>query len=179
MPKIRGSKSTTSVYQTSVDTSFVTMPFIKVDKYLGRFGAQNRYQHPTGSSSCPYDVLKDLDHDPDFMACLGDKVKRRAVGSSPHIPTQFSFILAPAQQLTSLGPVLVVVFVPKEKAQFLPPSFKFLITCLLETDAAIILRGQHRVISKELDAVVTRQFLNSGFIADRTDLVHSPLLSRP
>ncbi|KAG2041129.1 hypothetical protein BDR03DRAFT_1007472 [Suillus americanus] len=50
-------------------------------------------------------IARDLaEHDPDFMAYLGDKMKRQAAGSSPHIPTQFSFILAPAQQLTSLGP---------------------------------------------------------------------------
>ncbi|KAG1747408.1 hypothetical protein EDB19DRAFT_304525 [Suillus lakei] len=127
-------------------------------------------------------IARDLaDHDPEFMACLGDKVKRRSISSSPHIPTQFDFILASAQQLTSFGPVLVVidaldacvdsraevVFVLKEKAKFLPPSFKFLITCLSETDVTTALRDQPHVLSKELDAVVTKQPHDDGFIASR------------
>ncbi|KAG2143063.1 hypothetical protein DEU56DRAFT_256352 [Suillus clintonianus] len=128
-------------------------------------------------------IARDLaDHNPEFMTCLGDKVKRRSIGSSPHIPTQFEFILAPAQQLESFGPVLVVidaldacvdslaevVSVLKEKAQYLPPNFKFLITCLPETDVAIALRDQHHVLSKELDVVVTGQSRDNEFIAGRT-----------
>ncbi|KAG1730831.1 uncharacterized protein EDB91DRAFT_742641 [Suillus paluster] len=130
-------------------------------------------------------IARDLaDHDPEFMVCLRDKVKRRAIGSSPHIPTQFDFILAPAQQMTSLGPVLVVidgldacgdvnsrtevVSVLKEKAKVLPPSFKFLITCLPETDVAIALRDEPHVLAKELDAVVTVQPRDNGLTTVRT-----------
>jgi hypothetical protein len=136
-------------------------------------------------------IARDLaDHDPEFMACLGGIVKRRAVGCSPHIPTQFNFILAPAQQLTSFGPVLIVIdaldacgdthsradvlSVLKEKAQNLPPSFKFLITCLPDTDVAT-LRDSAHVLPKELEAVATKQLCDQRFTADRIN----PRLSTP
>lgn len=119
-------------------------------------------------------IARDLaDHDPEFMDCLGDMVKRRSMSTSPHIPTQFDFILAPAQQLTSFGPVLVVIdaldacgdehsrvevlSVLKDKAQNLPRSFKFLITCLPETDVAEALRDKPHVLSRELDEVAIKQ----------------------
>jgi len=116
-------------------------------------------------------IARDLaNHDPEFMACLGGIVKRWAVGCSPHIPTQFYFILAPAQQLMSFGPVLIVIdaldacgdansrvdvlSVLKEEAQNLRPSFKFLITCLPDTDVDTALRDSTHVLHKELDSVV-------------------------
>ncbi|OJA14968.1 hypothetical protein AZE42_03231 [Rhizopogon vesiculosus] len=138
-------------------------------------------QQPTNLFST---IARDLaDHDPEFMACLSDKVKRKSMCSSPHIPTQFDFILAPAQQLTSFGPMLVVIdaldacgnpnsrvdvlSVLKEKAQHLPPSFKFLITCLPDTDVTTALRGCAHVLSKGLDTVVTKQLCDEGSTVDR------------
>ncbi|OAX41280.1 hypothetical protein K503DRAFT_520463 [Rhizopogon vinicolor AM-OR11-026] len=138
-------------------------------------------QQPTNLFST---IARDLaDHDSEFMACLSDKVKRKAMCSSPHIPTQFDFILAPAQQLTSFGPMLVVIdaldacgnansrvdvlSVLKEKAQYLPPSFKFLITCLPDTDVTTALRGCAHVLSKGLDTVVTKQLCDEGSTAGR------------
>ena len=152
--------------------------------------ARNRQsqQRPTNLFST---IARDLaDHDPEFMACLGGIVKRQAVGCSPHIPTQFNFILAPAQQLTSFGPVLIVIdaldacgdtrsradilSVLKEKAQNLPPSFKFLITCLPDTDIATLRYSAH-VLPKELEVVATKQLCDQRFTTDRIN----PHLSTP
>lgn len=151
---------------------------------LGSSYCLNRTRRTQRKTNLFSTIARDLaDHDPEFMACLGDMVKRRAKGSSPHIPTQFNFILSPAQQLTSFGPVLVVIdaldacdensradvlSVLKENAQNLPPSFKVLITCLPETDVAIALRDGAHVLPKELDTVVIKQLGDRGVTAGRT-----------
>ena len=127
-------------------------------------------------------IARDLaDHDPEFMTCLWNMVKSRAMASSPHIPTQFNFILSSAQQLTSFGPTLVVIdaldacgdpnsradvlSVLKEKAQNLPPSFKFLITCRSGTDVAMALRDRDHIQCKELDTDFIKQLGDKGFTA--------------
>jgi len=93
--------------------------------------------------------------------------------------------------LTNFGTILIVIdaldaygdarsradilSVLKEKAQLLPPSFKFLITCLPDTDVATILRDSAHVLPKELEAVATKQLCDQGFTADRIN----PRLSTP
>ncbi|KAG0703959.1 hypothetical protein DFH29DRAFT_802639, partial [Suillus ampliporus] len=96
--------------ETSIVAHAVARQFDNISRLGSSYCLDRTHQDQRKPTNLFSMIARDLaDHDPEFMACLWDRVKRRAIGSSPHIPMQFDFILAPAQQLMSLGPVLVII----------------------------------------------------------------------
>lgn len=124
-------------------------------------------QHATNLFST---IARDLaDHDPQYMKALWAIVKdKRAIRETTNPLTQFNrFILDPANQMTWIGPVLVVIdglecsgyksarkdllTALAEKGADLPPNFKFLVTCRPEEDICAAFQGKSHVIQTHLE----------------------------
>jgi energy-coupling factor transporter ATP-binding protein EcfA2 len=114
-------------------------------------------------------IARDLaDHDPQYMKALWAAVKgKRALRETIDPLTQFNrFILTPANQMTYIGPVLVVIdglehsgsesarkdllTALAEKGAELPRNFKLLVTCRPEEDICAAFEGKSHVIQKHL-----------------------------
>ncbi|KAG1805351.1 uncharacterized protein BJ212DRAFT_1486466 [Suillus subaureus] len=115
-------------------------------------------------------IARDLaDHDSHYMKALWATVKdKRALRETINPLTQFErFILIPANQMTCIGPVLVIIdglehsgsesnrrdllTALAEKGAGLPRNFKLLVTCRPEEDICAAFKGKSHVIQKHLN----------------------------
>ncbi|KAG1850199.1 CHAT domain-containing protein [Suillus subalutaceus] len=136
-------------------------------------------------------IARDLaDHDPQYMKALWATVKdKRALRETINPLAQFNyFILIPANQMTWIGPVLVVIdgleqsgsesdrkdllTALAEKGAELPRNFKLLVTCRPEEDICTAFGGKSHVIQKYL-----KHHADSHFVPPPTSGQNQP--SRP
>jgi hypothetical protein len=138
-----------------------------------RLGSSYCFSHATqdtrNATNLFSTIARDLaNHDSQYMKALFGVLKgRRARETTAPLMQFIHFIIAPAKQMTCIGPVLVVIDALEysgsisahedlltalaEKGAGLPPNFKFLVTCRPDVGVCAAFEGKQHVRQMHLE----------------------------